>query len=290
MNDYLAEKRRALDAWARLLRQIVDGSEAPTNVVRMALRRLPRCPTRHILPAGQAANGAAAIRPSFVAASLHPGTPREMSQASTQVGHRRAKIVRASVDNQTAFINVKEFRRQRVGRARRAGAASGAGGAEVPRRVGGVHRRRAALPVLDRPVDVSRFRCEGLSSRQADAANELSRARLLLGERAYALVVRVCAEGYGLRELAATRRERDTLADVLRLSLSDLASRWGFSGRGANRGASDDREGAGPCSHARASQGRPRAPLTSRRGHPHPRRGAGARGCGTARPRPPTGA
>ena len=36
LNDYLVEKRRALDAWAALLRAIVDAKERPDNVVALA--------------------------------------------------------------------------------------------------------------------------------------------------------------------------------------------------------------------------------------------------------------
>jgi hypothetical protein len=35
-NEYLPEKRRALDAWAALLQEIVSGIARPTNVVPMA--------------------------------------------------------------------------------------------------------------------------------------------------------------------------------------------------------------------------------------------------------------
>jgi integrase len=38
LNDYLVEKRRALDAWAALLIEIVEGGERPTNVVPIATR------------------------------------------------------------------------------------------------------------------------------------------------------------------------------------------------------------------------------------------------------------
>ena len=37
-NDYLPEKRRALDAWAALLQKIVDGKEQPANVVPLKAR------------------------------------------------------------------------------------------------------------------------------------------------------------------------------------------------------------------------------------------------------------
>ncbi|MDE3811633.1 tyrosine-type recombinase/integrase [Sinorhizobium meliloti] len=36
LNDYLPEKRRALDAWAALLEQIVSGEERPNNVVNLS--------------------------------------------------------------------------------------------------------------------------------------------------------------------------------------------------------------------------------------------------------------
>lgn len=34
-NEYLPEKRRALDAWAMFLTEVVEGREAPTNVVAL---------------------------------------------------------------------------------------------------------------------------------------------------------------------------------------------------------------------------------------------------------------
>ena len=36
MNDYLAEKRRALDAWAALVEEIVSGAKRGSNVVSIA--------------------------------------------------------------------------------------------------------------------------------------------------------------------------------------------------------------------------------------------------------------
>ena len=36
LNDYLPEKRRALDAWASLLEQIVGDKQRPDNVIDMA--------------------------------------------------------------------------------------------------------------------------------------------------------------------------------------------------------------------------------------------------------------
>jgi integrase len=38
LNDYVPQKRQALDAWAKLLRQIVNGEKRPNNVVVMAAK------------------------------------------------------------------------------------------------------------------------------------------------------------------------------------------------------------------------------------------------------------
>jgi len=61
---------------------------------------------------------------------------------------------------------------------------------------------------------------------QTDAMRELRRIRQLLGRHGYALVVSVCAEGHALTDLYATRRQRDTASDLLRMHLDELAARW----------------------------------------------------------------
>lgn len=68
-----------------------------------------------------------------------------------------------------------------------------------------------------------------LAERATDAMRELRRVRQLLGKHGYVLVVSICADGRSLvdGEMGyATRRQRDTAADVLRLHLSELADLW----------------------------------------------------------------
>lgn len=62
------------------------------------------------------------------------------------------------------------------------------------------------------------------SERAAEAKRALKRLRPLLGVRGFDLVVHICAEGYHVRDLCQTRRERDTATDMLRAHLSDLAA------------------------------------------------------------------
>lgn len=57
-----------------------------------------------------------------------------------------------------------------------------------------------------------------------EARKKLRRCKAVLGVRGFELVVRVCAEGYHIRDICSTRRERDTMTDVLRAHLSDLAA------------------------------------------------------------------
>lgn len=65
-----------------------------------------------------------------------------------------------------------------------------------------------------------------LAERVTDAIRELRNVRQLLGRHGYRLVVSVCAEGQGLVDLYATRRQRDTAADILRVHLDELAELW----------------------------------------------------------------
>lgn len=66
-----------------------------------------------------------------------------------------------------------------------------------------------------------------LAAQRADATKDLSLARKLLGSHGYALVGRVCGEGYHINDLYGTRRERDTHCDLLRIHLTSLAKLWG---------------------------------------------------------------
>lgn len=56
------------------------------------------------------------------------------------------------------------------------------------------------------------------------ARKEMQRYRLLLGEHGFALVMKVCGEGYHIRDLYASRRERDTMTDILRIHLTAMAA------------------------------------------------------------------
>ena len=61
---------------------------------------------------------------------------------------------------------------------------------------------------------------------QQDATRDLQKARALLGSHGYMLVGKVCGEGYHLADLYRTRRERDTMSDMLRIHLTSLAKLW----------------------------------------------------------------
>lgn len=62
--------------------------------------------------------------------------------------------------------------------------------------------------------------------QRAIARRELSQARQLLGAYTYALVGRCAGEGYSIRDLFHTRRERDTHHDLLKIGLRQLAALW----------------------------------------------------------------
>lgn len=60
--------------------------------------------------------------------------------------------------------------------------------------------------------------------RAAEAKKMLRRCKALLGVRGFDLVSRVCGDGYHIRDLCNSRRERDTMTDLLRMHLSDVAA------------------------------------------------------------------
>ncbi|GLS35373.1 hypothetical protein GCM10010869_09610 [Mesorhizobium tianshanense] len=70
---------------------------------------------------------------------------------------------------------------------------------------------------------------DGISQRQINAGQELRKCRALLGLRGYQLVALVCGQGHALHEIAASKRERLTAADMLRWCLDDLAAAWGMA-------------------------------------------------------------
>jgi hypothetical protein len=43
----------------------------------------------------------------------------------------------------------------------------------------------------------------------------------------YELVSRICGEGFHVRDIRPTRRERDTATDMLKVYLTGLARMWG---------------------------------------------------------------
>lgn len=65
-----------------------------------------------------------------------------------------------------------------------------------------------------------------LAERRLSAAFDLRLARRLLGAHGYNLVRLVCGEGFHIRDLFKTRRERDTATDLIRIHLDALASLW----------------------------------------------------------------
>jgi hypothetical protein len=65
-----------------------------------------------------------------------------------------------------------------------------------------------------------------VAERRSLASQDLRKARGLLGAHGYALVGKVCGEGYHIADLFSSRRERDTMTDMLRLHLTSLAKLW----------------------------------------------------------------
>lgn len=62
--------------------------------------------------------------------------------------------------------------------------------------------------------------------KRATARKDLQQARNLLGAYLYALVGRVAGEGYAIRDLFHTRRERDSHHDMLKIGLQQLGALW----------------------------------------------------------------
>lgn len=65
-----------------------------------------------------------------------------------------------------------------------------------------------------------------LIERRQIAKGDLQQARALLGAYMYALIGRVAGEGYSVRDLFPTRRERDTHHDMLKIGLQQLGALW----------------------------------------------------------------
>lgn len=66
------------------------------------------------------------------------------------------------------------------------------------------------------------FRSEARIECEDEARRELAHCRQLLGAHGFDLLVKVCAEGWHIRDLYSTRRERDTATDLLRIHLDSL--------------------------------------------------------------------
>ena len=66
----------------------------------------------------------------------------------------------------------------------------------------------------------------GFAEDQMAAAADLRICRSLLGDHGYKLLARVCGDGFHIRDLYGTRRERDTATDLLRIHLTSMATIW----------------------------------------------------------------
>jgi len=88
-----------------------------------------------------------------------------------------------------------------------------------------VRSMRMSSAGFDEWVDAG-CRPSAFAERQMMAATELRVCRRLLGAHGYELVCRVCGEGFHIRDIYATRRERDTAVDLLRIHLNELARLW----------------------------------------------------------------
>jgi hypothetical protein len=73
----------------------------------------------------------------------------------------------------------------------------------------------------------------GFGDREVVAGKLLRETRELIGARQYELLKQVCGRGCGLRDLPdySSNRMKLFAADLLRLSLGDLAAQWGYARR-----------------------------------------------------------
>jgi hypothetical protein len=75
-------------------------------------------------------------------------------------------------------------------------------------------------------------RSDPVTERQINAADELRRAHLALGDKGYWLVSRICGEGYALHEVTqppGSKRAKLAAAKDLRTYLDRLAAMWGLT-------------------------------------------------------------
>ena len=85
-----------------------------------------------------------------------------------------------------------------------------------------------AIDFTREPVDGGRGP-QDINDRQMTAGLELKRCRAKLGEYNYNIVRLIAGERRSLHEICGSRRERETTADILRISLDGLAELWGLS-------------------------------------------------------------
>lgn len=82
-----------------------------------------------------------------------------------------------------------------------------------------------------------------ISMKQLTAGSELKRASDALlkahGLYAYRLVSYIAGEGRSIHEMTETRRQRDTMTDMLRLYLDVLAELWGYGSSQSFRSRND---------------------------------------------------
>lgn len=58
---------------------------------------------------------------------------------------------------------------------------------------------------------------------ETEARQILKQCRFTAGQHGFELLVKICGEGFHIRDLYENRRDRDTATDVLRINLSNLA-------------------------------------------------------------------
>ena len=63
-----------------------------------------------------------------------------------------------------------------------------------------------------------------VQSAKADAKKSLARVRSITGVYGFQLLSKVCGDGFHIRDLYQSRRERDMHTDLLRILLSQVAS------------------------------------------------------------------
>jgi len=90
-------------------------------------------------------------------------------------------------------------------------------------------------------MDYSRVVVDGgispdpISESQMEAGRSLKDAQEALkkahGEYSYRLVGYICGQGYSIHDLCETRRQRDTMTDLLRMYLDVLAEHWHLAKR-----------------------------------------------------------